>query len=91
MRRTTLAKLDVARRGDAFCGKISACNNLYQYGFPFSLTEMHTVYPTEASFRADLSRFVGVCHVVRGRRRARIGAVGAWPTLVPTRANRKTC
>ena len=32
-------KLDVARRGDAFCGKISLTNNLYQYGIPFSLTE----------------------------------------------------
>jgi L-fucose isomerase-like protein len=79
-----LAKLDVARRGDAFCGKISVCNNLYQYGFPFSLTEMHTVYPTEDSFRADLSRFAGVCRVVRGLRRARIGAVGARPAIFNT-------
>jgi L-fucose isomerase-like protein len=52
---------------------------------------MHTVYPAEASFRADLSRFVGVCHVVRGLHRARIGAVGARPTLVPTRVSQKIC
>ena len=34
-----LDKFMVERRRDAFCGKISVCNNLYQYGFPFSLTE----------------------------------------------------
>ena len=33
----------VERRRDAFCGKISVCNNLRQYGFPFSVTELHTV------------------------------------------------
>src|SRR5437763_378518 len=27
-----LEKMDVARRRDAWCGKISVCNNLYQYG-----------------------------------------------------------
>jgi L-fucose isomerase-like protein len=79
-----LDKLDVANRGDAFCGKISVCNNLYQYGFPFSLTEMHTVHPSEASFQADLDRFVRVCNVVRGMKRARIGAVGARPAIFNT-------
>jgi L-fucose isomerase-like protein len=79
-----LDKLDVASRGDAFCGKISVCNNLYQYGFPFSLTEMHTIHPTEPGFRADLSQFVGVCRVVRGLRKARIGAVGARPAIFNT-------
>jgi L-fucose isomerase-like protein len=34
-----LGKFGLERRRDAFCGKISVCNNLYQYGFPFSLTE----------------------------------------------------
>ncbi len=79
-----LDRLNVERRGDAFCGKISVCNNLYQYGIPFSLTEEHTVYPTSESFKADLARFVGVCRVVRGLRRARIGAVGARPNLFNT-------
>ena len=26
------AKLDIAHRRDSFCGKMSSCNNLYQYG-----------------------------------------------------------
>jgi len=77
-------KLDVARRGDAWCGKISATNNLYQYGYPISLTEQHTVYPDTESFQADLRKFAGVCRVVRGLKKARIGAVGARPNIFNT-------
>ena len=33
-----LNQLHVARRRDAFCGKISVCNNLRQYGIRYSLT-----------------------------------------------------
>jgi L-fucose isomerase-like protein len=77
-------KLDLRRRGDAFCGKISVCNNLYQYGFPFSVTDEHTVYPNSDGFKADLAKFVGVCRVVRGLKRARLGAVGARPTIFNT-------
>jgi L-fucose isomerase-like protein len=74
----------VERRRDAFCGKISVCNNLRQYGYPFSLTELHTVYPTDESFKADLSKFVGVCRVVKGLKNARLGAVGARPSAFNT-------
>ena len=31
-------KVSLDERRDAFCGKISVCNNLYQYGIPYSLT-----------------------------------------------------
>lgn len=74
----------VERRRDAFCGKISVCNNLRQYGYPFSLTELHTVHPTSDSFKADLSKFVGVCRVVKGLKNARLGAVGARPNAFNT-------
>ncbi|MEW6046524.1 MAG: fucose isomerase, partial [Bacillota bacterium] len=40
-----VSKMGVHLRRDAFCGKISVCNNLRQYGIPFSLTRMHTVAP----------------------------------------------
>ena len=33
-----LELLDVDHRRDAFCGKLSVCNNLRQYGIPFTLT-----------------------------------------------------
>ena len=74
-----LDRLDVIRRRDAFCGKISVCNNLRQAGIPYSLTTKHVVLPTDATFRADLNKFLGVCRVVRGLRGVRIGAVGARP------------
>jgi L-fucose isomerase-like protein len=74
-----LDKLDVIRRRDAFCGKISVCNNLRQAGIAYSLTTKHVVNPLDASFRTDLTNFVAVCRVVRGLRGVRIGAVGARP------------
>ena len=42
-------KMSIEYRRDSFCGKMSACNNLRQYGIPFSLTKMHTVSPTPRS------------------------------------------
>jgi L-fucose isomerase-like protein len=74
-----LDRLSVERRRDAFCGKISVCNNLRQYNIPFTLTTDHTVHPSAASFRTDLLRFIGVCKVRRGLRGLRLGAVGARP------------
>lgn len=74
-----LDKMDVARRRDAWCGKISVCNNLYQFGIKFSLTTKHVVSPSDESFTKDLQEFAAVCRVVKGLRRVRIGAVGARP------------
>jgi L-fucose isomerase-like protein len=74
-----LNALGVARRRDAFCGKISVCNNLSQAKIPFSLTTKHVVHPNDATFKADLGKFVAVCRTVKGLRRARFGAVGARP------------
>ncbi len=72
-------KMTVADRRDSFCGKMSACNNLRQYGISYSLTALHTVSPTSDSFRADLRRFAATCRVVRGLRGARVGLIGARP------------
>ena len=71
-------------RRDSFCGKISVCNNLYQYGFRYSITQNHTVRPASDSFKADLKQFLGVCRVVRGLKNARLGAVGARPNAFNT-------
>lgn len=79
-----LDKLDVKRRRDAFCGKISLCNNLRQYGLPFTLTARHTISAASDQFRAELQAFVGVCKVAGGLRRARIGAIGARPNAFNT-------
>ena len=74
-----LGKMDVVNRRDAWCGKISVCNNLYQFGIKYTLTTKHVVRPTDASFIADLLNFTAVCRVVKGLRKVRIGAVGARP------------
>lgn len=74
-----LGKMDVVNRRDAWCGKISVCNNLYQFGFKFTLTTKHVVAVNDASFIADLQQFTAVCKVVKGLRKVRIGAVGARP------------
>lgn len=74
-----LDKMDVARRRDAWCGKISVCNNLYQYGIRYSLTTKHVVHPSDETFAVDLHDFAAVCRVVKGLRKVRIGAIGARP------------
>jgi L-fucose isomerase-like protein len=74
-----LNQLGIARRRDAFCGKISVCNNLAQAGIKFTLTEKHVSAPSSESFRGDLDRFLRICRVVKGLRGVRLGAVGARP------------
>jgi len=74
-----LSKMDVARRRDAWCGKISACNNLYQFGIKYSITSQHVIHPAEPAFGKELLDFIAVCRVVKGLRKVRIGAVGARP------------
>src|SRR5437879_6805990 len=75
----TPSKMTIRDRRDSFCGKMSACNNLSQYGIPYSLTTLHTELPQSDTFRRDLDWFLGVCRVVKGLRRLRIGAIGARP------------
>ncbi|MHB1023996.1 MAG: L-fucose/L-arabinose isomerase family protein [Acidobacteriaceae bacterium] len=79
-----LDQFGLERRRDAFCGKISACNNLRQYGLKYTLTRDHTVAIGDPRFHEDLTNFLQTCRVVRGLRRARIGAVGARPNAFNT-------
>jgi L-fucose isomerase-like protein len=79
-----LTQFSVERRRDAFCGKVSVCNNLRQYGISFTLTTLHTVRPGDSTFGEDLRQFVATCKVVNGMRRARLGAVGARPNAFNT-------
>lgn len=77
-------KVDVKSRRDAFCGKISLCNNLYQYGIPFTDTTSHTTDISGEEFRGDIVRFASVCRVVRGLRGMRVGQIGTRPTAFQT-------
>ena len=44
---------------NVFCGKISICNNLRQYGYEFNLTSLHTCRPTSELFKKDHAKFLG--------------------------------
>jgi L-fucose isomerase-like protein len=80
----TPGRMTIRDRRDSFCGKMSACNNLTQYGIPYSLTTLHTEAPDSEIFQKDLAWFAAVCRVVRGLKRLRIGAIGARPAAFNT-------
>lgn len=74
-----LNKMDVARRRDSWCGKISVCNNFYQYGIKYTITNQHVVSPEDPAFQEELLNFIAICRVTKGLRNVRIGAIGARP------------
>jgi L-fucose isomerase-like protein len=80
----TPGKMTIADRRDSFCGKMSVCNNLQQFGIRYTLTALHTVDPASSDFTADIARFAAVCRVANGLRKLRIGAIGARPTAFNT-------
>jgi L-fucose isomerase-like protein len=80
----TPAQMTIASRRDSFCGKMSACNNLRQYGIPYSLTGLHTVSPESKEFQADLAWFSAVCRIANGLRNLRVGSIGARPAAFNT-------
>ena len=79
-------KLQLENRRDAFCGKLSLCNNLWQYGVKYSLTSRHTCPVDGEEFHADVERFAKVCAVVKSMRTARIAQIGA--RVIPFRTVR---
>ena len=80
----TPANMGIAARRDSFCGKMSACNNLMQYGIPYSLTTLHTVRPDSREFQDDLAWFGAVCRIANGMRDLRVGSIGARPAAFNT-------
>jgi len=72
-------KVDVKSRRDAFCGKLSVCNNFYQYGIKFTDTIYHTYSLDSDDFTTDLLKFAGICRVVKGLSNLRVGAIGTRP------------
>lgn len=85
-----LDKLGLDQRRDAFCGKISVTNNLYQYDIPFTNTRQHTMDVSGKLFASEMDRFARVCRVANGLRSARVGAIGSRPAAFQTmRASEK--
>lgn len=77
-------KMLMGQRRDSFCGKLSVCNNLRQFGIPYSITRQHTEAIDSEEFRLDIADFAAMCRVVRGMRNCRIGAIGARPAAFNT-------
>jgi L-fucose isomerase-like protein len=72
-------KVDVKSRRDAFCGKISVCNNFYYYGIKYTDTTYHTYSLEGEEFTSDLLKFAAICRVVKGLSSVRVGAIGTRP------------
>lgn len=77
-------KMLMGGRRDSFCGKISACNNLWQYGIRYTLTTLHTVAPRSDSFKSDLRAFAATCRIAKGLKNVRVGVIGARPAAFNT-------
>lgn len=77
-------KMTIENRRDSFCGKMSSCNNLRQYGIPYSLTTFHTEDPEGPEFAQDLENFLAVCRIVKTLKGARVGQIGARPAAFNT-------
>jgi L-fucose isomerase-like protein len=79
-----LERMKVGERRDSFCGKISTCANLHQYGIPYTLTRTHTCSVKGDQFKDEIDNFAAVCRVVNGLRGARLGAIGTRPAAFNT-------
>lgn len=77
-------KMLMGGRRDSFCGKISVCNNLWQYGIRYTLTAQHTEAPSSEAFKSDLRAFTAACRVVKGLKHLRVGVLGARPAAFNT-------
>ncbi len=76
--------MTIAVRRDSFCGKMSCCNNMMQYGIKYSLTTLHTETVQSPEFKADLEWFSAVCRIVKGLKNLKIGSIGARPAAFNT-------
>ena len=73
-------QMSIKYRRDSFCGKMSVCNNLRQYGIPYSLTRIHTVAPDSDDFNGDLASDHRMSSLLFG-----MGEVGAtWDSAYDT-------
>ena len=78
----TPGRMTIADRRDSFCGKMSVCNVLTQYGIPYSLTSRHTDRPDDgrlprrpAALRRHLPRGERPAHGAHRRHRRAPGGV----------------
>lgn len=77
-------KMDLSGRRDAFCGKLSVCNNFYQFGLKFTDTTYHTCSIDSEVFTKDLENFEAICRVVGGLKNLRVAQIGTRPAPFQT-------
>ncbi len=68
-------KVDVKSCRDAFCGKLSMCNNLHHFSIKFINTTYYTYDLYDEEFTKDIYKFTAVCRVVKGMKGLRVGAI----------------
>lgn len=80
-----IGEMDVKKRRDAFCGKMSIMNQFTQAKIPFTAFEPHTIDPTTPEFVEQIQKFAAICRVVKGMKSMHVGAIGArttpWKTV----------
>ena len=77
-------KMTIASRRDSFCGKMSACNNLRQYGIPYSITPCTPRARIPRSSPKTWSGSPPYAAWSKGFRNLRVGAIGARPAAFNT-------
>lgn len=84
------SELDLDHRRDSYCGKISICANLHQYGIKFTNTLLHTCDIDHPQFEIDVNQFSKVCRVYKGIKNMRLAQIGVRPAAFQTvRASEK--
>ena len=79
-----LDKMSVAKRRDAFCGKLSIMDVFYQNNIKFTALKPHTVSPVSKKFAENIDYFDRVCRVVKALRNMVVGSIGARTTAFKT-------
>ncbi len=79
-----LDKLGLESRRDSFCGKLSICANMNQFGIKFTNTSLHTCDVSSPEFEKDIEYFDTVCRVKKGLKNARIAQFGTRPSAFNT-------
>ena len=79
-----IGKMDPTHRRDAFCGKLSIMNILYQHKVPYTAFKPHTVSPDTKEFEKNIKDFAAVCRIVKKSKNVTLGAIGARTTPFKT-------
>ena len=75
-----IGKMDFSSRRDAFCGKLGLGSVFKQMGVKYTSGLPFVMHPLSDAFNKEITKFIGVCRVVKGLKNLRIGVLGARTT-----------